>query len=501
MDKIFFAELDSKMYPSTLLHAYGVNGKISGSVGAVGEMGEDVVAVVHGPRGCAFHYRCSARRRRQPFYNLFTSDLTQQEIIFGGEEKLRRTVLEIWEHLHPACIFIIPTPVSDVLNADIQSVAAVLRRQGIPVVGIRSELFSHRDKNYTRNRLREIARQKITGDNRLEMELKGCGFTEALCAVVEQVMEPQTVIPRSVNIETVGWGSEGRVVLREMEQFLSRCGVLVNTWIPSSPIKDLAAAPAAQLNLVKRVRWARQMKARFGTDYLHLGGSGRYVGLDGIGTLYRDIGEKLGIGEEMDALVEKTVQETMAETTQTRATLGQFHCVLVCRGLQDAPATIKLYTQSFGLSLSSICLILTEETRRNMHITPEVEQQLLGRIREAAALYGPCAEILLNAPREKLAQVFSQSDAVLGTNDFTLEGLGAPLIPAWCEMTSLTFPSYVRNIRRLERRLCSTEKRDELLLNRMPICSERFPRLDNASSMAAREMWDRMWLHRKETKP
>ena len=195
MDRIFFEELDSKLYPSTLLHAYGVNGKISGSVGAVGEMGEDVVAVVHGPRGCAFHYRCSARRRRQPYYNLFTSDLTQQEIIFGGEDKLRRTVLEIWERFHPTCIFIIPTPVSDVLNSDIQAVSFGLRRQGIPVVGIRSELFSHRDKNYARNRLWQIAQQKITGDNRLEMELKGCGFTEALCALVEQVMEPQAVIP------------------------------------------------------------------------------------------------------------------------------------------------------------------------------------------------------------------------------------------------------------------------------------------------------------------
>ena len=133
-----------------------------------------------------------------------------------------------------------------------------------------------------------------------------------------------------------------------------------------------------------------------------------------------------------------------------------------------------------------------------MRITPEVEQQLLCRIQEAVDLYAPQAEILLNAPREKLAQVFSRADAILGTNDCTLEGLGAPLIPAWCEMTSLTFPSYTRNVRRLERRLHGAVERDELLLRRMPICSERFPRLDNTSSIAAREMWDRMWLHRKE---
>ncbi|MFQ7453525.1 MAG: hypothetical protein ACLRNQ_21390 [Flavonifractor plautii] len=91
-----------------------------------------------------------------------------------------------------------------------RSVCAESRREGISVVGVQSELFSHRDKNYTRNRLKELAHQTITGDNRLEMELKGRGFTEALYALVEQVMEPSAQIPHSVNIETVGWGSEER---------------------------------------------------------------------------------------------------------------------------------------------------------------------------------------------------------------------------------------------------------------------------------------------------
>ena len=171
-----------------------------------------------------------------------------------------------------------------------RSVCAELRREGISVVGVQSELFSHRDKNYTRNRLKELTRQTITGDNRLEMELKGCGFTEALYALVEQVMEPSAQIPHSINIETVGWGSEGKAALRELEVFLNGCGIQVNTWIPSAPLSSLVHAPAAELNLVKRVRWARRMREKFGTAYLHIGGAGRYAGLDGICTFYRDGG-------------------------------------------------------------------------------------------------------------------------------------------------------------------------------------------------------------------
>ena len=111
------------------------------------------------------------------------------------------------------------------------------------------------------------------------------------------------MIPYSVNIETVGWGSEGRMVLREIGQTLEQAGASVNTWIPSATVEQLKKAPAAQLNLVKRVRWARRMKELFGTDYLLMNDSGRYVGLDGISCFYRDVAEKLGLREPMEQVI------------------------------------------------------------------------------------------------------------------------------------------------------------------------------------------------------
>ena len=59
MRQPFFEDLMTAMYPSGLLHTFGVNGKISGSVGAVGEM-QEVLPLLHSPRGCGFHYRYSA---------------------------------------------------------------------------------------------------------------------------------------------------------------------------------------------------------------------------------------------------------------------------------------------------------------------------------------------------------------------------------------------------------------------------------------------------------
>lgn len=496
MYSVFYDDLVTRMYPSTLLHSYGVNGKISGSVGAIGEIGGDIIAVLHAPRGCAYHYRYSVRRRHQPFYRLLSTDLTEKEIIFGGEKKLRETIIDAWNRYRPEHIFVIPSPVSDILNEDIAAVAGQLRERGIPVTSVRSELFSHRDKNYSRKRLKELAKQKITGDNRLEMELKGCGFAEVLCAVVEQVMEPQPVEPFSVNIETVGWGGEGRAVLREMEAFLSSCGISVNTWIPSAGMEALKSAPRAQLNLVKKVRWARKMKEKFGTDYLHLSGSGRYTGLEGIAQLYRDIGEKLGLSEAVEKQIGIKLSEVKKEASESLRYLAERRCILVCRGLQDAPFTLKLYAHDFGVGIQSVCLILTEEQRRSLDITEEVKEQLLQRIRDAAALYAPDAEIKLNPGGAEMKKMFGEAEAVLGTGDYTLERYGTPLIPAAVETTSLSFESWLRNVKRIERRLKNARSREQLLLNRLPFQRERFTDYNNQSSIAAREMWQRMWLER-----
>ena len=498
MYSIFYEDLATRLYPSSLLHSYGVNGKISGSVAAVGEIGGCVAAVLHAPLGCAYHYRYSARRRHQPFYSLMSSNLTQQDIIFGTQENLLEAVRDTWKRYHPQLIFIIPSPVSDILSEDLRGAAAQLQKEGIPVVAVQSELFSHRDKNYSRNRLKELARQKITGDNRLEMELKGCGFTEVLYALVEQVMEPQEVLSSSINIETVGWGSEGRMVLREMEAFLKTCGISVNTWIPSAEIEDIRTAPKAQLNLVKRVRWARKMKEVFGTDYLHLGGSGRYVGLEGIVVLYWDIAKKLDKVQEMEKKLTEKVNQIYKAAEDSLAYLAKQRCVLVCRDLSSAPFLLKLYAKSFGVGIRAVCLILTKEQKRSLAITKDVEQQLLERIQEAISLYAPGVAMIQNPSREEMQELFSSASALIGTNDFTLEGYGMPLIPAETETTSLSFESWLRNVKRLERRLRNARNRERLLLNRLPFQEERFNNYDNESSRSAREMWQRMWLEKKE---
>ena len=86
----------------------------------------------------------------------------------------------------------------------------------------------------------------------------------------------------------------------------------------------------------------------------------------------------------------------------------------------------------------------------------------------------------------------------MGTDDFTLEGLGAPLIPAMSETVSLSFPSFARNVFRLRDRLAARTERDALILNRMPFSTRHLPLYEGGDGLAAKELWARMWLYREE---
>ena len=123
----FWDHLCEEMYPTWFLHSFGMNGKISGHVAALGDMQGNILCVLHAPVGCGFHYRNSARRRHSPYFQLLCSDLTEQEIIMGGEEKLEKIVRDAYVRFNPELIFIIPSPITDILNEDILSVAAHLQ--------------------------------------------------------------------------------------------------------------------------------------------------------------------------------------------------------------------------------------------------------------------------------------------------------------------------------------------------------------------------------------
>ena len=75
------------MNPSSYLHRYAVNSKVSGNLACISEI-KNAAVVLYSPRGCGFHYRCHVRSGQSPVYELECADLRNNDVIFGGEKKL-----------------------------------------------------------------------------------------------------------------------------------------------------------------------------------------------------------------------------------------------------------------------------------------------------------------------------------------------------------------------------------------------------------------------------
>ena len=71
------------MNPSSYLHRYAVNGKVSGNLACISEI-KNAAVVLYSPRGCGFHYRCHVRSGQSPVYELECADLRNNDVIFGG---------------------------------------------------------------------------------------------------------------------------------------------------------------------------------------------------------------------------------------------------------------------------------------------------------------------------------------------------------------------------------------------------------------------------------
>ena len=114
---------------------------------------EDSAFVVHSPLGC---YGCcsasndwfrvgQAHRGHFPIRNarVIVTNLDQQDIIHGGEQKLREAILKAWTRYKPKLIFIFTSCASGIIGDDVDLVAADVQNEldGVIVIPIHCEGF------------------------------------------------------------------------------------------------------------------------------------------------------------------------------------------------------------------------------------------------------------------------------------------------------------------------------------------------------------------------
>lgn len=106
----------------------------------------DAVHLVHGPIGCASYtwdIRGSLSSGSELFRNSFSTNLKEQDVVFGGEKKLAEAIDELVAKYNPPLVFVYSTCIVGVIGDDLEAVCrAAAKKHNIEVIPVQSSGFA-----------------------------------------------------------------------------------------------------------------------------------------------------------------------------------------------------------------------------------------------------------------------------------------------------------------------------------------------------------------------
>ena len=105
----------------------------------------DVAHLVHGPIGCegnSWDNRHAASSGSHLYRTGFTTDITEMDVVYGGEKRLFRSIREVIEKYNPPAVFVYQTCVTALIGDDVEAVCkAAATKFGKPVIPVNTPGF------------------------------------------------------------------------------------------------------------------------------------------------------------------------------------------------------------------------------------------------------------------------------------------------------------------------------------------------------------------------
>lgn len=252
---------------------------------------KDALQIVHGPIGCSY-YAWGTRRHKGKnqegvdnyLQYCFSTDMQESDIVFGGEKKLRQSIVEAIDLFKPSTIFICSTCPIGLIGDDINAVAKWAEKEfGIKCIAYSCEGY----KGVSQSAGHHIANNQIMrfvigeGDKKIKSKF-------AINILGEY------------NIGGDGW---------ETERILKRIGYeVVSTFTGDSSIEDLKNAHLANLSLVQCHRSinyiAEMIEEKYGTPWMKV----NFIGVQGTIETLRNIAKYFN-----DPELTKKTEEVIAD--------------------------------------------------------------------------------------------------------------------------------------------------------------------------------------------
>jgi nitrogenase molybdenum-cofactor synthesis protein NifE len=249
----------------------------------------DALHLVHGPIGCAAYtwdIRGALSSGPELHRMSFSTDLREQDVIYGGEKKLYKALCELIDTYRPKAAFVYSTCIVGLIGDDVEGVCKrVAREKQLPVLPVHSEGFKGTKKD---------------------------GYYAA-CAALFQLVGQHDVsdIPEaSINIlGDFNIGGETWV----LRDYYERMGVtVVSTITGDGRVDDIRRSHGARLNVVQcsgsMTHLAEMMKEKYGIPYIRVS----YFGIEDCSKALYDVAEHFD-DDKIWSMARELVREEIAE--------------------------------------------------------------------------------------------------------------------------------------------------------------------------------------------
>jgi len=307
----------------------------------------DVAHLVHGPIACAgnsWDNRGARSSGSQLFRRGLTTDIMENDVIYGGEAKLKEAILEIAVRHNPKAIFVYATCVSSLIGDDVNKICEEAEKElTIPVIPVNCPGFLG-DKNIGNRIAGEVLFDRVIGTAE--------GSDEKIPLSINLIGE--------YNIAGDIWG-----IIPDLKNL----GITLQTAITGdAKFDDLRSAHRASLNVLicskSLTNLVRKMEIKYGIPFME----GSFYGIHDTSETLINIAKALGDPD----LLERTIVYVQKREDETRKTIARYKASL--EGKQAILFTGGVKTWSMVSTLAELGINILAGGTQNS--TPEDFQRM-----------------------------------------------------------------------------------------------------------------------------
>ena len=255
----------------------------------------DIVNITHGPIGCSFYSWLTRRNQTRPesptdenyITYCFSTDMQEENIVFGGEKKLKVAIQEAYDLFHPKAIAIFSTCPVGLIGDDVHAAAREMKEKlgDCNVFGFSCEGYRGVSQSAGHHIANNGVFKHMVGNNNTPSEGK-------------------------FKLNLLGEYNIGGDAF-EIERIFEKCGItLVASFSGNSTVRAIENAHMADLNVILCHRsinyMGDMMETKFGIPWMKV----NFVGAESSAKSLRKIAEYFG-DAELTARIEEVIAEEM----------------------------------------------------------------------------------------------------------------------------------------------------------------------------------------------